>query len=124
MKYMDIYFYKYVQSVQFSHSVVSDSLQPHESQNTSTLHNIYIYICNGWKALAIYIFTGLPWWLSWYKICLQCWRPGFNPWVRKIPWRREWLTISVFLPEEFHGQKRLADYSHEDIYKFSSRQQV
>ena len=21
------------------------------------------------------------------RICLQCWRPGFNPWVRKFPWR-------------------------------------
>ena len=24
------------------------------------------------------------------KICLQCERPGFDPWVGKIPWRREW----------------------------------
>ena len=23
------------------------------------------------------------------SICLQCRRPGFNPWVRKIPWRRK-----------------------------------
>ena len=22
----------------------------------------------------------------------------FNPWIRKIPWRREWLPIPVFLP--------------------------
>ena len=22
--------------------------------------------------------------------CLQCGRPGFDPWVRKIPWRRKW----------------------------------
>ena len=29
---------------------------------------------------------------------LQCSRPGFNPWVRKIPWRREWLSTLVFLP--------------------------
>ena len=28
-------------------------------------------------------------------------RPGFDPWVRKIPWRREWLPDPVFLPEEF-----------------------
>ena len=26
------------------------------------------------------------------KICLQCRRPGFNPWVGKIPWRRERLV--------------------------------
>ena len=26
-------------------------------------------------------------------------RPGFGPWVRKIPWRREWQPTPVFLPE-------------------------
>ena len=25
-------------------------------------------------------------------ICLPCWTPRFDSWVRKIPWRREWLT--------------------------------
>ena len=25
-------------------------------------------------------------------------RPGFNPWVRKIPWGREWLPAPVSLP--------------------------
>ena len=28
---------------------------------------------------------------------------GFNPWVGKIPWRRERLPTSVFWPGEFHG---------------------
>ena len=32
-------------------------------------------------------------------------RPGFNPWVGKIAWRREWLPTPVFLPGEFHGQR-------------------
>ena len=32
------------------------------------------------------------------------WRPGFDPWVGKIPWRREWLLGPVFWPGEFHGQ--------------------
>ena len=32
-------------------------------------------------------------------------------WVRKIPWRREWLPTPVFLPGEFHGQRSLAGYS-------------
>ena len=27
------------------------------------------------------------------RICLQCGRPGFDPWVRKFPWRREWLPF-------------------------------
>ena len=37
------------------------------------------------------------------KICLQCARPGFDPWVGKIPWRRERLSTPVFWPGEFHG---------------------
>ena len=35
----------------------------------------------------------------------------FSPWVRKTPWRREWLPTPVFLPGEFHGQMSLEDYS-------------
>ena len=45
------------------------------------------------------------------KICLQCRRPRFKPWVKKIPWRRKWQRIPVFLPGKFHGQRRLAGYS-------------
>ena len=37
----------------------------------------------------------------------QCGRPGFNPWVRKIPWRRNWQPTPVFLPGESHGQGSL-----------------
>ena len=34
-----------------------------------------------------------------------------SPWIEKIPWRREWLPSPEFLPGEFHGQRRLVDYS-------------
>ena len=34
-----------------------------------------------------------------------------DPWVRKIPWRREWQHTTVFLPGEFHGQRSLVGYS-------------
>ena len=37
--------------------------------------------------------------------------PGFDPWVRKLLWRREWLPTPVFWPEEFHGQRSLVGYS-------------
>ena len=36
---------------------------------------------------------------------------GFNPWVRKIPWRKEWQPIPVFLPGKFQGQRNLVGYS-------------
>ena len=35
----------------------------------------------------------------------------FNPWVGKIPWRREWLPTSVFLPGEVHEQRNLVGYN-------------
>ena len=44
--------------------------------------------------------TELNWpklWFSWWRILLQCRRPGFCPWVRKVPWRRERLPTPVFL---------------------------
>ena len=34
----------------------------------------------------------------------------FDPWVGKIPWRRTWQPILVFLPGKSHGQRSLADY--------------
>ena len=35
----------------------------------------------------------------------------FDPWVRKIPWRRAWQPTPVFTPGEFHGQRSLVGYS-------------
>ena len=40
------------------------------------------------------------------KIHLQCGRPGFYPWVGKIPWRRERLPTPVFWPGEYNGLHR------------------
>ena len=37
-------------------------------------------------------------------------RCGFNPYVRKISWRRAWQPTPVFLSGEFHGQKSLMGY--------------
>ena len=41
--------------------------------------------------------------------CRRC--SGFDLWVWKIPWRREWQPNPVFLPREFHGQRILVGYS-------------
>ena len=38
-------------------------------------------------------------------------RPGFNPWVRKIAWRREWQPTPVFLPGKSHEERSLVGYS-------------
>ena len=41
----------------------------------------------------------------------QCRSPRFNPWVRKIPWRRKWQPAPVMLPGKIHGQRSLVGYS-------------
>ena len=53
---------------------------------------------------------GYPLQYSWTSLVAQLvkkpptmWRPGFNPWVGKIPRRRGRLPIPVFWPGEFHG---------------------
>ena len=46
-------------------------------------------------------------------ICLQCRRPGFNPWIGKIPWRRKRLPTPVFWPGEFHGL--YSPWGHQEL---------
>ena len=53
----------------------------------------------------------LPWWLKQKRVCLQWGRPGFDPWIRKIPWRRKWQPTPVFLPGKSCGQRSQAGYS-------------
>jgi len=54
---------------------------------------------------------GLPWWLRWKRIHLQCRGPRIDPCIEKIPWRRKWQPTPVFLPRESRGQRSLVGYS-------------
>ena len=44
----------------------------------------------------------LPRWHSDKEATYQCRRQGFDPWVRKIPWRRKWQPTPVVLPRKSH----------------------
>ena len=46
---------------------------------------------------------------------LWCKRHGFDPWVRKILWRRKWQPTAAFLPGEFHRQRNLVGCSPWDL---------
>ena len=50
-------------------------------------------------------------WLNGKESASQRRRRGFDPWVRKTPWRRKRQPTPVFLPGESHGQRSLAGYS-------------
>ena len=58
---------------------------------------------------------GLPGWLSGKEPSCQCRKFGFDPWVRKISWRRKWQPTPVFLLGEFHGQRNLVGYSPQGL---------
>ena len=42
--------------------------------------------------------------------CRRCKSHGFDPWIRKIPWRKAWQPTPVFLPGESYGQRSLVGY--------------
>ena len=53
--------------------------------------------------------NGLPWWLNWYQIRLQCRRPGFNPRVGKtathsgvLAWRIPWTVQTMGSQRVWH----------------------
>ena len=41
----------------------------------------------------------------------QSWRCEFDPWIRKITWRRKWQPTLVILPGKSHGQQSQVGYS-------------
>ena len=47
------------------------------------------------------------------KVCLQCRRLEFDPWVGMIPWRRKPLQYSCL--ENPHGQRSLVGYTVHGI---------
>ena len=64
--------------------------------------------------LKLQLLRGLPRWLSVKESarqCRRCRKLGFDPLVRKIPWRRKWQSTPVFLSGKSHGQRSLAGHS-------------
>ena len=45
-------------------------------------------------------------------------------WVRKIPWRKEWLPTTIFLPGEFHGQRSLVGYNPWECKEFDMTERL
>ena len=55
---------------------------------------------------------GLPLWLRGEESAFD--ETCFDPWVKKIPWRRKWQPSPVLLPGKSHGQRSLVGYSPWD----------
>ena len=56
--------------------------------------------------------------------CRRRKRHRFDPWVRKIPWRRAWHLTTVFLPGESHGQGSLAACSPRGCKKLDTTERL
>ena len=70
---------------------------------------------------------GLPSWLSGKKFACQQRRHrrcGFDPWIGKIPWRRKWQPIPVFLTGESHEQRSLAGNSPSGHRELDTTEQL
>ena len=75
---------------------------------------IHIQVCiYTYTYIIVYIQlpNGLPRWLSYKESACQWRRHRFDPWVRKIPWRRKRQHTPVFLPGKSHGQRSLVGCS-------------
>ena len=55
-------------------------------------------------------FTGLPWWLRWWKNLPAMRETWVWSWVGKIPWRREWLPTPICLLETSMDRQSLSGY--------------
>ena len=84
----------------------------HTSPCSATVFfNLFLYypiqLNNSWHFKGNYNFPGGS---TGKEPACQCRRHKwceFNPWVRKIPWKRKWQPAPVYLPGKFHGQRKL-----------------
>ena len=67
-----------------------------------------------WISSELQLGRELPRWCSAKESACQCWRckrHRFDPWIRKIFWRRKWQPAPIFLPGKSHTQRSLTGYS-------------
>ena len=67
------------------------------------IYLLYIVVCIFWDSQVVLVVKNPP-------ASRRYKRHGFNPWVRKIPWKKLWQPTPVFLPRESHERTSLAGY--------------
>jgi len=69
----------------------------------------------------------LPRWLSGKESACQhrrCRRPGFDPSVGKMSWRRKWQPTPIFLPGESHGWRSLGGATVHRVAELDMTEQL
>ena len=72
---------------------------------------MFLFLFYSQVFLSFFFCFGLPLWLSWQRSCLQCERPGFDPWIGKISWKRERQPTPVFWTVQSIGSQRVRQAS-------------
>ena len=94
------------------------SLSDYEQRLFSNYGTHQASLCSPLYVVAMYVDLGFnlfPGGSDGKVVCLQCGRPRFNPWVRKIPWRRKWQPTPVLLPGKFHGWRNLIQWNCKEL---------
>ena len=67
----------------------------------------------------IYIYIGLPWWLSGKESACQCRRHEFDSQAIKIPWIKKWQHTPKFLIGKPYGHRNLVGCSPRGSQRIS-----
>ena len=100
----------FIDDIQFMEVILLKASFPFPFQFKNLISLMNSVFCITLDQLSIN-FLGLPSQLSQSRICLQCRRPMFYPWVGKIPWRRTQQPTPVSLPGKSHAQGSLVGCS-------------
>ena len=83
-------------------------------QSVKSLFKYFNVIQHPYLSSSCYYHISAFWGFRWFsgkESAYQWRRHRFNPWVRKIPWKRKWQPTPVFSPWKSHGERSLAGYS-------------
>ena len=105
--------------IRHPHHSHRENSQEQKSKLNSSVMNLHTRVgdispCSKGNSQSYRSKIGLPGWLSGKECACQCRklrRWGFDPWIRKIPWRSKWEPSPIFLPGKSHGQKSQEGYS-------------
>ena len=86
-------------------------------QNFVILSEVLSFYCSKHSICLISNNSSSSWWFIGKESAYQYRRCRFDPWVKKISWRRQWKPTPIFLPGKFHGQRSLVGYSPQGCKK-------
>ena len=81
----------------------------HNLQNFVILSKVLSFYCSKHSTSLISNNSSSSWWFIHKESASPYMRCRFDPWVKKISWRRK--PTPIFLPGKFHGQRSLVGYS-------------